>query len=184
MAHQWGELSYYDGAVRYAHSIFITSITQPHTLSGSTAQSVAQRHFYPRSHIPGDVEVQGICLSQDEYQRLSVFIRKHQRALVNTPNDVRYQFPNSQDSKRLLLLDVPTENTFWRGFVKTFGMTKKGVHVPAPTYTFNFVVIFDQTSENFALSNRVTRFYNSGTRSTPAATSPATNAARTQVTAE
>lgn len=167
MAHQWGELSYYSGATLRSHPINITSITQPHTLSGASAQSVKQRHFYPRSHIPGDVAVAGICLSQDEYQQLSKFIRIHQKAILDTPNDVRYQFPNSQDSKLLMLLDVPTEQTQWRGFVSQFGMIKKGVFVPAPTYTFNFVVVFDSTSQNFALSNRVTANYRAGARTAP-----------------
>lgn len=163
MAHPWGELSYFDGVLR-SHQIYIVSMSQSQSLSGATAQSVKQLHFYPRSHVPGDVTIEGFCKSQDEYQRLSVFIRRHQQAMLNTPNDIRYQFPNSQDSRRLMLLDVPTEKTFWRGFIKDFGMTKKGVFVPAPTYTFNFVVVFDPTSQNFALSNRVSRYYNSGTR--------------------
>lgn len=167
MAHQWGELSYYSGSTFYSHNINITSITQPHTLDGTSAQSVKQRHFYPRSHIPGNIQVAGICLSQDEYQRLSRFIRVHQKAILDTPNDVRYQFPNSTDSKLLMLLDVPTEQTQWKGFVEKFGMVKKGVFVPAPTYTFDFVVVFDQTSQNFALSNRVNRYYKAGARTTP-----------------
>src|SRR3954466_9575461 len=100
MAHPWGELSYFDGT-RQSHQIYIASVSQPQSLSGSTAQSVKQLHFYPRSHVPGDVVIEGFCKSQDEYQRLSVFIRKHQQAMLNTPNDVRYQFPNSQDSERL-----------------------------------------------------------------------------------
>lgn len=170
MAHQWGELSYLDDSIVQSHPIYIVSISQPQSLSGSTAQSANYRHFYPRSHLPGDIEVQGFCKSQDEYQQLALFIRQHQRALLNTPNDVRYQFPNSQDSQRLLLLDVPTEQTHWRGFVKTFGMVKKGVFVPAPTYTFNLVVVFDSTSENFALSNRVNQYYKSGTRSSTPST--------------
>lgn len=166
MAHNWGTLTYVADGNLHSHDIFITSIAQPHTLTGDTAQSKNMRHFYPRSHMPGDIAVTGFCKSQASYQELAYFIRHHQRLLLNTPNDIRYQFPNSNDSRRLMRLDVPTENNHWGGFIKTFGMTKKGVFVPAPTYTFNFVVVFDNTSENVGLSNRTVRNYAAGTRDT------------------
>ena len=159
---QWGTLYYTSNGKILSHDIHITSIAQPHTLDGNTAQSRNKRHFYPRSHMPGDIAVQGICVSQQAYQQLAYFIRLHQRAVLNAPNDIRYQFPRSNDSKLLLTLDVPTENTQWHGMVKTFGMTKKGVFEPAPTYTFNFMVIFDSTSENVGLSSRVMRYYSAG----------------------
>lgn len=164
MAHQWGSLSYTADGQFQSHNIFITSISQAQTLDGSSAQSRNGRHFYPRAHMPGDVVVNGYCRSQESYQQLAYFVRHHQRLILNTPNDVRYQFPNSVGSKRLLTLDVPTENTHWRGFIKTFGMNKKGVFEPAPTYSFNFMVIFDGTSENIGISNRVMRYYTAGKR--------------------
>lgn len=163
MSHQWGTLSYESDSAQ-SFEINITSIAQPHSLDGSQAQSRSARHFYPRSHMPGNITVEGYCTTLEDYHSLAYFIRKHQLDLLNAPNDVRFQFPNSQDSKLLLRLDVPTENNHWTGFIKTFAVTKKGVHVVAPTYNFDFVVVFDNTAVNFGLSNRIMRYYTSGTR--------------------
>lgn len=163
MAHQWGTLSY-DSGFAQRFNINITSIAQPQSLEGTQAQSRNKRHFYPRSHMPGDIAVAGYCTTLDDYHNLAYFIRKHQLALLNAPADVRFQFPNSADSKLLLRLDVPTENNHWSGFIKNFTVTKKGIHVVAPTYTFDFVVVFDNTAVNFGLSNRIMRYYTSGSR--------------------
>jgi hypothetical protein len=167
MAWIWGSLSYAaaqegnENPPLQSHNINITSIEQPLSLDGATAQSRKFRQFYPRAHMPGDITVNGICQSQEEYQRLAYFIRHNQWAILGTPTG-NFQRQNQVAVNRMLLLDVPTENNHWRGYIKTFGMTKKGVHDPAPTYTFSFVVIFDDLSENFGISSRVRQYYNSG----------------------
>jgi len=166
MAWQWGSLSYAAAAAGHTpptstHNIIITSIEQGLQLDGSTAQSRRMRQFYPRSHVPGDLVVNGICRSQEEYQQLAYFIRHNQWAILGTPGG-NFQRIHSVSTNRLLLLDVPTENNQWRGFIKTFGMTKKGVHDPAPTYTFNFVVVFDDLAQNLGISSRIKKYYDSG----------------------
>ncbi len=167
MAWIWGSLSYAAAAANntnppvQTHNIVITSIEQSLQLDGSTAQSRRARHFYPRSHMPGDIVVNGICRNQEDYQRLAYFVRHNQWAILGTPNG-NFQRQQQANVNRLLLLDVPTENNQWRGYVKTFGMTKKGVHDPAPTYQFNFVVIFDNLAENFGISSRIRALHSQG----------------------
>lgn len=163
----WGSLSYAaSGSLdsvppTVTHNITITSLSQQLQLEGSTAQSRRMRHFYPRAHMPGDIVVEGICRSQDEYQQLAYFIRHNQWAILGTPNGNFQRFDNIA-SQRLLKLDVPTENNHWRGFVKNFGMTKKGVFQPAPTYSFNLFVVWDDLKENIGISSRMRKYYDGG----------------------
>lgn len=160
----WGTLSY-TAAVHVTestqpqiHELYVTGIEQSLQLDGSMAQSRRYRQFYPRSHMPGDIVVSGICKDQEDYQRLAYFIRHNQWAILGSPQG-NFQPQFKTNINRMLLLDIPTENNQWRGYVKSFGMTKKGVFDPAPTYNFNFVVIFDDLAENFGISSQIRRYY-------------------------
>lgn len=157
---QWGTLQYTSTSLQQ-HPIMITSFSQSQELDGETKQSRTGRFFYPRSHMPGDIAIEGICSSQDEYQELALFVRKHQRLMLTVKRISQLQ---DDDVAKLLTLDIPTEQVRVRGFIKQFGMVKKGVFVPAPTYTFNFLVVLDNTARNIGISNRVKRYYAKGAR--------------------
>jgi len=170
---QWGTLSYIDvQGNSLTHDIKITSIDQQQSLEGQSYQSRSKRHFYPRSHMPGDILVAGICSKsnlgdgQQTYQALAAFIRHHQRVLLGVPSG-NFQFKTNAASKSLLTLNIPTENSEWQGFIKQFGMVKKGVYEPAPTYLFNFFVVFDNSSVNIGISNRVSAYYTAGAQTPP-----------------
>jgi hypothetical protein len=158
---KWGSLSYISAVGTNIQPITITSLEQPQQLDGATYQSRNARHFYPRSHMPGDVAVEAIADSPEELQQIAYFIRQHQITLLNTPGG-NFQFPTSSSSQTMLTLSVPTENRTWRGFIKNFSYVKKGILVVAPTYSFSLTVIFDDTSKNIGISNRIHAFYQAG----------------------
>lgn len=160
---QWGTISYTDNEGFKSFDLKVTSIAQPLTLDGSSAQTRTKKQFYPRSYVPGDIAVEGICDSQDHYQQLALFIREHQLSILNANRSERFNTPTSTAGyQHLLLLDIPTEQLQNRGFIKKFGMDKKGLLEPAPKFTFNFTVVFEPNARNFALSSRVRRYYAKG----------------------
>jgi hypothetical protein len=161
MAGQNAYLSYEAGGTTHQLPLYIQSIAQPLQVTGSTAQGRVSRQFYPRAHAPGDIAVNGQCLSQADYQRLALFIREHQRMLINTPGTVMFNrtSTNSEGYRRLMKLYVIKEGVLVRGFIPRFTITKKGHFDPAPKYSFNFTVIFDPYAENIAVSSAVRKYY-------------------------
>lgn len=144
---------------------------QPLMLSGSSAQSRTRKHFYPRSHAPGDINVRGRCESQHHYQRLAQFIRKHQREMVSMPPNERFTRINTTNPgyHRLLRLSIPHEPLYVRGWIEDFSITKRGVHDPAPQYSFNFFVVFDQSARDIGISHRIQKYYSAADSRTGAA---------------
>jgi hypothetical protein len=152
---------YYKSDKPHSRGLWVMEISQGHELSGSAYQSRTKRHFYPRSYAPGDIVVKGRCSSQEQLQTLSLFIRMHQRAIMAMPRNQRFARINTSSPgyQRLLRLSIPSERLLVRGWVSNFSIIKKGVFDPAPEYTFNFFVVFDNTAQNIALSHRIRRFY-------------------------
>jgi hypothetical protein len=142
--------------------LYVNVITQPFALGGSTAQGRLSRQFYPRAHSPGDITVEGQCLSQSDLQSLGLFIREHQRAMVVTPNNLMFNriSTKSQGYRRLMQLWIDGEGILVRGFVPQFTVSKRGVFDPSPKYSFTFTVIFDPHAENIRISSDITKNYN------------------------
>lgn len=149
-----------DGTV-YHHALIIESLTQPLSVTGSTSQGRLSRQFYPRAHSPGDIQVTGRCLSQTEYQQLALYIRQHQRTLINTPGTIMFNRTdtNSVGYRRLMKLWVYREGILVRGFIPRFTISKRGVFDPAPQYNFNFTVVFDPYAENIQISQNIRKYY-------------------------
>ncbi len=73
---------------------------------------------YPRAYAPGNLTVKGVCQSQTSYHELSLFLRKHQVALINSPVTDRFarlSTGNTSGFHRLLQLSIPTEGVLVRG---------------------------------------------------------------------
>jgi hypothetical protein len=124
--------------------------------------------------MPGDITVRGRCESQRHYQQLGQFIRKHQREMVNMPPDERFSRINTINPgyHRLLRLSIPHEPLYVRGWIDNFAITKRGVHDPAPEYSFNFFVVFDQSARDIGISHRIQKYYNAADSRTGSATEP------------
>ena len=73
---------------------------------------------YPRSYAPGNISITGRCESQTKYQELSLFIRKHQIAIIDSPVTDRFArltSGNLSGFHRLLQLSIPKEGILQRG---------------------------------------------------------------------
>ena len=119
--------------------------------------------IYPRSYAPGNITVSGVCQSHTRYHELSLFLRKHQIAIINSPVTDRFarlSSGNTSGFKRLLQLSIPTEGMLVRGWVDTFSVVNKGHFDPAPEYSFCFFVVFDSMSENIGISHTIRDVYN------------------------
>lgn len=167
MAANNGYLEYEVDGTRFRHLLYIDSITQPQALTGTSVQSRMTRRFYPRSHMPGDITVTGRCLSQTEYQKLGLFIRKHQRAMINTPPGIVFHKLNTTNPgyRRLMKLYVYREGVLVRGFIERFTISKRGVFDPAPQFTFSFKVIYDPNSSDITLSRALVSYTEGGDQS-------------------
>ncbi|MBA3756774.1 MAG: hypothetical protein H0X02_11335 [Nitrosomonas sp.] len=157
-------LSYKVSGHNHTFKLWVMEIEQPHMLSGQPYQSRTKRHFYPRSYAPGDIAVSGRCTSQENYQRLSLFIRKHQRAVLNVPATERFARVNTSAPgyQRLMRLSIPSEQLLVRGWIDNFSFTKSGVFAPAPEFKFSFFVVFDNTARDIGISHRIKKYYERG----------------------
>ncbi len=61
--------------------------------------------------------------------------------------------------RRLLQLHIPSEGILCRGWVASFSLQNKGFQEPAPTYSFNFFIAFDQMAENIGISHQIKKVY-------------------------
>jgi hypothetical protein len=142
-------------------NLWVMRLEQPHMLTGATYQSRTKRHFYPRSYAPGDITVGGRLPHEESLQNLSLYIRKHQRAVLNVPNAERFARvnPKAPGFQRLMRLSIPSENILVRGWIPDFSITKKGVFNVAPEFSFNFFVVFDNTARDIGISHRIKKYY-------------------------
>jgi hypothetical protein len=136
-------------------------VSQQHQLSGAKHQSRLKAHFYPRAHMPGNLMVTGRCESQEDYQRLARFIRRHQRAMISAPpEELLHRFDTGNDGYlRLLRFSLPSENIFIRGWIDKFAINKRGVFEPVPEYQLSIFVVFDHLAQNFPISHRIRQYY-------------------------
>lgn len=164
-------LSWEDENGTHRHVLWVMEYSQPQQLTGSKAQSRTKAHFYPRAHAPGNITVSGRCESQADYQRLALFIRRHQRSILNVPHNERFARINTTNPgyKRLLRLSIPTENLYVRGWIDKFSISKKGVFEPVPEYRFDFFVVFDATAVDIGISHRIRSYYSASDYTTAAA---------------
>ncbi len=141
--------------------LWVMGVEQAHMLTVNTAQSRTKKQIYPRSYSPGDIAVKGRCESQEAYQRLALYIRFHQRAILNTPTEHRFARVDidSPGYQRLLRLSIPTEQLLVRGWIDNFSIQKKGVFEPAPEFNFSFFVVFDSTATDIGISHRIKANY-------------------------
>lgn len=161
MAGQNAYLQYEADGATHTLFLYVDVVAQPLSVTGSTAQARLSRQFYPRAHSPGDITIQGRCLTQSDLQRLGLFVRQHQRTLINTPGSILFNRINtsSQGYRRLMKLYVAREGILVRGFIPRFTIEKRGVFDPAPKYTFNFTVVFDPYAENIGVSAATRKYY-------------------------
>jgi hypothetical protein len=149
-------LSYNDGELR-SFVLWINELSQEHSLNLTSPQSRLNKQHYPRSYAPGDMSVSGQCPSQEDYQRLSLFIREHQQKLIGSPGN--YFIKGQVGYDLLLQLDVASERISLKGFISSFKISKKGVFDPAPKYVFNFTPLVDTYDVgNFRISNEIGRY--------------------------
>jgi hypothetical protein len=110
--------------------------------------------------------VKGRCPNHTEYQELSLFIRTHQWAMINSPATDRFSRLQAQGQttngyRRLLQLSIPSEGVLCRGWIDKFSLTNKGTQVVAPEFSFTFFVAFDQMAENIGISHQIKKVYDS-----------------------
>lgn len=120
--------------------------------------------MYPRSYAPGEIQINGICQSHTRYHELSLFIRQHQIAIVDSPVTDRFARVNSGNTtgfRRLLQLSIPSEGILQRGWIDEFRVVNKGVFDPAPEYQFSFFVVFDQLGLDMGISHQIKAAYDS-----------------------
>jgi len=144
-------------------NLWVDKIDQPIQLSTQKHQSRKYAMVYPRAYAPGNITVNGVCQSNAKYHELSLFLRKHQVALINSPVTDRFarlSSGNTSGFRRLLQLSIPTEGVLVRGWVDAFSVVNKGHFEPAPTYSFSFFVVFDQMSEDIGISHTIRAVYN------------------------
>lgn len=139
--------------------LWITKIAQTNELSGPTYNSKNTRHFYPRSYGPGDYQITGVAQSQEDYQLISRFIRKHQEQMVSGVKQIYVDQATIGSYKYLMNLIIPSENIFVQGWINSFTINKKGVFDPAPEYTFPFTIGWDSHSTNIDSSFSIEKWY-------------------------
>jgi len=114
--------------------IFINKISQVNTLQGVRAQSVKTRHFYPRSYMPGNYQIEGIAKSQVDYQNLANFIREHHKKNMIGGLDLTIDKNNVlRGYNYLMRLQIPNEKIDAIGWIPKFSLDKKGVFAPVPS---------------------------------------------------
>lgn len=161
-----GYLQYSVNGQDFTFPLWVMTLTQAHTLSGTTVQARWTKQFYPKAYAPGDMAVTGNCESQIQYQQMARFIRAHHKVLLQSTEAFTRLDPNAASYRRLMLLSVPTESIMFRGWVPSFTLSKKGVFDPAPAYSFNFTVIFDPHATNVEISHALQRSFFADTGAT------------------
>jgi len=142
----------------------VTGIEQALNLKVIKGVSRLATMVYPRSYMPGNYEIKGMCETQQSYHELSFFIRTHQRAIAEAPATDRFarvRSGNTSGYARLLRLAIPSEGIYVRGWVEKFGVINKGVFDPAPTYNFSFFIVHDLFSKDIGISNML-KYYQEG----------------------
>lgn len=64
--------------------LWVTDIGMGFSLNGSTAQSMKNRSFFPRSYQQPAVVIRGQCFDQENYRNLGEFIRDQQLAAIRS----------------------------------------------------------------------------------------------------
>jgi hypothetical protein len=131
--------------------LWIKRISQENSLEGKNYQSSQTRHFYPRVYAPGNLVVEGLADSQEDYQDLATFIRTHQKFISSTQSQLK-----QGDNSYLLTLNIPSENLFLKGIVPKFNLKKLGVFDPVPNYNFEFIIL---ANKNKLLNTTTTSQY-------------------------
>lgn len=155
-----GSLSFFKDGTHYVHTLWITSIEQPHQITGTRKQSKHVAHWYPKSYAPGDLSVTIRNRTQRDYQRLANLVRLHHKMMTDTPG-MRFSNKSGSTGRRhLMFLQIPSEDIYVRGWISTFTLTKKGVHDVAPEYTFSFFTAFDLYSSDPIISHQIREWWN------------------------
>ncbi len=142
MANAYLTFSTSQGQQRF--NINVMEFYQTHALTGSEHQAHNHKHFYARSYAPGHVEVQGRTRTQDGYNRLAAYIRRHHRLMINQHG--RHNVGTNRNKHlSLMTLGIPTENFYVAGWITSFEAGEKRFN-PAPPFTFNFQVVQDKHS--------------------------------------
>lgn len=134
----------------FKQDLWITRISQPNQLSGQSYQSRFTKHFYPRYYSPGNLSVECITNSQQNYQEVATFIRGHHKFMANLPTSTYAQSFQANISPFLMTLSIPNEGILLQGIVPSFNLNKKGVFDPAPAFNFDFIILYDSSRSSDA----------------------------------
>lgn len=158
--HTNASLSFFNKNKLYLHTLWVTIIEQPHTISGSRQQSMHRAHWYPRSYQPGDLQITIRCRTQRDYQRLANMVRLHHKVMMETPGLRFSGKANSKGLRHLMRFHCPTENINVHGWISSFTLTKHGVHDVAPMYAFSFFPAIDPLSSDPIISHQLREYWN------------------------
>lgn len=149
-----------DGSTK-SMDIYVESMQQPFALSVNTAQTRLSQQVFPRAYSPGNLTMNAVTTTQDEYQTFARFVREHQVTMINTPGSMAFTSldKDSPGYQRLMTLYIDAEGILYKGWVPTFTMTKKGAMVPAPKFTIEFYVVFDAHASNIFASRQVQKLW-------------------------
>lgn len=153
-------LSFYRKNVLYLHTLWVTIVEQPHTISGSRQQSMHRAHWYPKSYQPGDMQITIRCRSQADYQRLANMVRLHHKTMLETPGLRFSGKANSEGLRHLMRFHLPSEAINVHGWIPLFTLSKHGVHDVAPEYAFSFVTAIDPLSSDPIISHQLREYWN------------------------
>ena len=130
---------------RSTYRMWVMDIQQTHNLAGMSAQSKMFQHFYPKSYSPGAIDVTGRVRTQEDYDSLADYIRKHQLLLVSGGG-----FSNTGPSEGqipLIRMGIPSEALIVEGWIDSFQAGARRFN-PAPEFKFSFYVVKDAHSAN------------------------------------
>lgn len=156
-----GHLQYTVDGKLTTFDFYIEQAVRPMTLTGSSVQTRLHREFFPRGYSPGNTTITARATSQDGLQEFAKFVRNHQVTMVNTPGSMSFTVPDNSSVgfQRLMQLSVDGEGIVYRGWIPSFTLTKKGVMEPAPQFTFDFFLVFDQHSTNIITSRQIEKLW-------------------------
>jgi len=148
-----GEKSVRNPNIHLSQDLWIKKLAQDNSLQGESHQSRYSRHFYPRYYSPGDLQVSCIAPSQEFYQSVAFFIRRHQRTISSASSLNLGEAP-------FLHLQIPYENLYLKGVINKILLSKRGVFDPAPEFSFDFTILVDQSrSQDFFLSSAIKNWF-------------------------
>jgi hypothetical protein len=135
-------LFYYDNADRQVANIWLDEYSQIHQMEGQTQQSKLVRRYYPKTYVPGRLQMTARVRDFDQLNAFADFIRGHMKKMVNSQGE-----SNVEKSLGLLNLHIEGEGMDVAGWVNAIQVRRERF-VVAPQLQFDFTPINDYWSTN------------------------------------